>query len=108
MGIAGPDWDISLHEGKTILSTSSSSFDCPSLAGDYPDPDKCDVYYQCAEGVAHMHTCQQGLLYSMVTNMCDWQQNVDCEVNKGNKKEKVPLIPEVEQVVSNPFTVFGV
>ena len=53
-----------------------------------------------------MHTCQQGLLYNMVTNMCDWQQNVDCEVNKGNKK--VPLVPEVEQVVSNPFTMFGV
>ena len=106
VSIAGADWDNSLHTSHSLLD---SSFSCPSLSGHFPDRQKCSVYYQCAEGVAHSNTCQQGLLYNMVTNTCDWQQNVDCEVNKGNKD--VPTVAEVEQAVtismSKPFTAFG-
>lgn len=105
VSIAGADWDSSLHTGKSILSTSSSNFSCPSLTGDYPDPETCSVYYQCAEGVAHRHTCQEGLLWNMAINMCDWQQNVDCEVNKGNKE--APVASQVKHEASQPFTVFG-
>lgn len=105
VSIAGADWDSSLHTGKIILSTSSSNFSCPGLTGDFPDPDTCSVYYQCAEGVAHRHTCQEGLLWNMAINMCDWQNNVDCEVNKGNKE--APAVSQVKQEESRPFTVFG-
>ena len=104
VAIAGDDWDASLHQSKDILSTTTFSFSCPAKAGNFPDPDTCSVYYQCAEGVAHRHTCQQGLLWNMAINMCDWEMNVDCEVNKGNKE----LPPQVDQVASKPFTMFGV
>ena len=104
VAIAGDDWDASLHQSKEILSTTTFSFTCPAQAGNFPDPDTCSVYYQCAEGVAHRNTCQQGLLWNMAINMCDWENNVDCEVNKGNKEAP----PPVEQVASKPFTIFGV
>ena len=105
--IAGADWDTSLHTGKSILGTSSTSFQCPSLEGDYPDPGACSVYYQCAQGVAHQHTCQEGLNWNMVINMCDWEANVDCEINKGNRDVPPPSEDRPRQVMSQPFTSFG-
>jgi len=110
VSIAGKDWDSSLHTGKNILSgnsdSSTSNFQCPSLTGDFPHPESCSVYFQCAGGVAHKRHCQDGLNWNMVTGMCDWEQNVDCEINKGNKKvtasqAKVPV------AVNQPFTVFS-
>ena len=109
VSIAGSDWNSSLNTGKSLLATTSSSFSCPSLSGDFPDPENCAVYYQCAQGVAHRHTCQQGLQWNMLINMCDWEQNVDCEINRGNRG--LPTDAEVKQAVSSsiskPFTVFG-
>ena len=44
----------------------------------------------------------------MAINMCDWEQNVNCEINKGNRD--IPTEAEVKQAVissiSKPFTAF--
>jgi len=106
VSIAGSDWDTNLHTTHTVLDTSTTDFSCPAISGHFPDTENCSVYYQCAGGVAHKHTCQQGLLWNMVINMCDWETNVDCEINKGNRG--VPTQQQGQQAgvsdsISQPF-----
>ena len=59
-----------------------SNFQCPAAEGHFSDPESCDVYYQCAQGTAHAQTCQPGLKWNVVINMCDWEANVDCDINR--------------------------
>ena len=32
--------------------------------------------------MAHATTCQPGLAWNVVINMCDWEANVDCDINR--------------------------
>ena len=86
MAIAGDDWDMEIGIQKNLLDTSSSNFICPGPEGHFPDPESCAVYYQCAQGTPHKHTCEAGLKWNMINNQCDWEQNVDCRRNKRSYK----------------------
>jgi hypothetical protein len=62
MDIAGSDWDLSLSIEKNLVSgPSSSNYACPTPEGHFPDTEKCNVYYQCANGMATKHSCGAGL-----------------------------------------------
>ena len=63
-------------------TAQASDFTCPAVEGHYPDPEACNIYHQCAGGVAHATTCQPGLAWNVVINMCDWEANVDCDINR--------------------------
>ena len=63
-------------------TSQASDFTCPAVEGHYPDPEACNIYHQCAGGVAHATTCQPGLAWNVVINMCDWEANVDCDINR--------------------------
>ena len=80
LNIAGKDWDTNLHVSKT--TSTASDFTCPAAEGHYPDPKVCNIYHQCAGGTAHATTCQPGLAWNAVINMCDWEANVDCDINR--------------------------
>ena len=80
LNIAGKDWDTNLHVSKT--TSTASDFTCPAAEGHYPDPKVCNIYHQCAGGTAHATTCQPGLAWNVVINMCDWEANVDCDINR--------------------------
>ena len=84
MAIAGDDWDVEKGIEKNLLDTSRSSFICPGPEGDFPSPSSCSVYYQCAQGTPHKHTCEAGLRWNMDKNQCDWEHNVDCDRNKSS------------------------
>ena len=80
LSIAGADWDKNLHVSKT--TSTASDFTCPAAEGHYPDPKVCNIYHQCAGGTAHATTCQPGLAWNVAINMCDWEANVDCDINR--------------------------
>jgi len=93
LAIAGADWDSNLHVSKT--TSTVSNFQCPAAEGHFSDPESCDVYYQCAQGTAHAQTCQPGLKWNVVINMCDWEANVDCDYNRGIKALPPPSTPDL-------------
>ena len=82
LAIAGPDWDSNLHVSKA--TSTVSDFKCPAVEGHFPDPEVCGVYYQCAGGTAHAQTCQPGLKWNVLINLCDWEDNVDCDFNRSD------------------------
>ena len=79
--IAGENWNIDDGIEKNLLD-AQSTFVCPGREGHFPDPDSCSVYHQCANGTPTRNTCQEGLMWNMVTNQCDWTSNVNCNLNR--------------------------
>jgi len=85
MSIAGDHWEKDLLMGQKDDNSdglSGTNFVCPMSDGHFPDSDKCDVYYTCAGGIPHKYTCQTGLMWNTLTNQCDWEQSVNCSINK--------------------------
>ena len=77
MKIAGDDWD-SLNTLNN--DDSDDECTCPASEGHYASPSSCSVYYQCAQGRAHRRSCGAGLSYNILSNQCDWSQNVQCHL----------------------------
>ncbi|CAK8691283.1 unnamed protein product [Clavelina lepadiformis] len=46
--------------------------------GFYPDPERCECYYQCLNHVDTHKCCANGLLWNDQLGGCDWDYNVDC------------------------------
>ena len=78
--IAGDDWDSDETIQKS-LSKQLTKFICPANEGNFPDPNSCEVYHQCAHGASTRYTCQAGLKWNVATDQCDWEANVDCSLN---------------------------
>ena len=61
-----------------------SVFDCKKDGepnGYFPDPQQCDMYYECVDEVAATFLCPDGLMFDDRTNIeakCDYPFNVDC------------------------------
>ena len=87
MKIAGDHWERDLMMGSKAERGSSSTagetvdFVCPASEGHFPDPEQCDVYYQCAGGAPHRYSCHSGLQWNIYSNQCDWADSVDCSLN---------------------------
>ncbi|XP_064457399.1 protein obstructor-E-like [Ornithodoros turicata] len=64
---------------QTVLG--ASNFKCPSGNGFFPDPEQCDMYYECRRGVAHEKLCPDGMAFlanNPLYGRCDFTPNVDC------------------------------
>ena len=59
------------------------AFDCSSAEpnGFFPDPEQCDLYYECVDGVATPTLCPDGLMFDDTNSIdakCDYPFNVKC------------------------------
>src|SRR6056300_159694 len=58
------------------------TFRCPEHhAGYYPTSD-CKSYYWCSDGAVAdslLYSCDDGLLFDVQKERCDWETNVDCD-----------------------------
>lgn len=62
--------------------TASQKFQCPNNKNaQYEDPEQCDKYYDCQDGVVKEKLCPDGLVFDASIrrfNKCDQPFNVDC------------------------------
>ena len=67
-----------------IILIAFSAFDCRKDGepnGFFPDPEQCDLYYECVDGVATPTLCPDGLMFddrSSIEAKCDYPFNTDC------------------------------
>jgi len=81
MAIAGDNWEEKLLIGQEDDNSSSNSgYICPEAEGLFPSPFSCHEYFQCAQGEAHKQSCQTGLAWNSITNQCDWEESIGCNV----------------------------
>jgi len=56
-------------------------FSCPERNGYFADPEQCDLYYECQDGVPEAKLCPDGLLFedgNPNQEKCDYPFNVEC------------------------------
>ena len=74
--------EVSVVEPVEVVEVlpSGADFDCPGV-GTHPSPLDCVTYYQCTtDGMAYESRCPDGLYFNPKTKVCDWPDNVDCNV----------------------------
>merc|ERR1719471_2198634 len=91
-----------------LLDQCSSSFICPEADGTYPDPEDCDQFHVCSNGVHYHQNCPSGLRFNGGGLYCDWPDNVECglglrtTINGGGDYEPNAAI-FVGEVIQNPI-----
>ena len=68
---------------KQYFSIFSTAFDCANAEpnGFFADPEQCDLYYECVDGVSTVKLCPDGLMFddtNKIDAKCDYPFNVDC------------------------------
>ena len=77
---------------KSKCAIRFSAFDCRKDGepnGFFPDPEQCDLYYECVDGVATPTLCPDGLMFddrSSIEAKCDYPFNTDCGVREYVRK----------------------
>ncbi|KAH8034504.1 hypothetical protein HPB51_025166 [Rhipicephalus microplus] len=70
------------HVGvQCFNSLAGAQFQCPSSNGYFPDPEQCDMYYECRRGVAKPKLCADGMAFhegNPLYARCDFLGSVDC------------------------------
>lgn len=57
------------------------NFKCPEKNGFFPDPEQCDLYYECIDDIPEPKLCPDGLLFqdgNPNVERCDYPFNVEC------------------------------
>ncbi|XP_076276874.1 uncharacterized protein LOC143207169 [Lasioglossum baleicum] len=62
---------------------------CQALRGQFPSPKNCANYLNCWDGVVIEQSCPEGLLFSAVNLVCDYDYNVNC----GDRPRPTPKPP---------------
>lgn len=44
----------------------------------FADPNACECFYQCDNGVAKRIPCRMDLHFNATTNLCDWPEEAGC------------------------------
>jgi len=63
------------------IPAAALNFKCPEKNGFFADPEQCDLYYECQDGVPEPKLCPDGLLFEDGNpnhEKCDYPFNVEC------------------------------
>ena len=69
------------QSNEPLNAVPGAAFTCPQKFGQFEDPQQCDKYYECDDGVAKEKLCPDGLMFDPLNrkvNKCDQPFNVDC------------------------------
>lgn len=62
-----------LQEEMTSSSSQGTNhFRCLETDGYYSDPDDCQAFHHCANGVAYRHVCGEGTAFNEEQGVCSW------------------------------------
>merc|ERR1712243_303748 len=89
------------------VAAGQSNFRCPEKDGYFEDPNQCDKYYDCLDGIAEERLCPDGLVFdpfSRKREPCDHYFNVDCGDRLDLQPPKGPsdLCPRLNGFYSHP------
>ena len=87
LAIAGAGWDTK----GNIAKSKKKRFKCPKPEGHFADPENCKVYYRCVHGTSNQLQCGTGLKWNSKDSQCDWEDNVDCGLNRVPRSEAFVL-----------------
>ncbi|XP_063633394.1 protein obstructor-E-like [Cydia splendana] len=61
--------------------------DCPRQNGyfKHPDPQACDKFVYCSDGVPNEHPCPPGLIFDEESSNCDWKESVNRQCDHPTK-----------------------
>lgn len=74
-----------------------SDFACPETNGFFPDPEQCDLYYECVDNVAEAKLCPDGLLFedgNPNQEKCDYPFNVNCGTREFVQEPETGIDPK--------------
>merc|ERR1712079_927973 len=64
---------IAILIGAIILCAQAQedlpTFRCPEDNGFFPDPEQCDLYYECIDNIPEAKLCPDGLLFEVLKNL---------------------------------------
>ena len=63
---------------STSLSVSVGGVDCSAGDGLQPDPDNCEGFINCANGIAYTMHCVGGLYFDTNLYSCNWPSVTKC------------------------------
>eukprot|EP00094_Tigriopus_californicus_P013724 TCALIF_13280-PA protein Name:"Protein of unknown function" AED:0.12 eAED:0.41 QI:117/0.5/0.42/1/0.33/0.42/7/0/296 len=72
---------IFLFAISAAIKVELTDYVCEEPHGYFPDPEQCDLYYECKNGVATPKLCPDGLLFLLgeaISVKCDYPFNIDC------------------------------
>lgn len=80
--------DVSLPDPE-----SNTQYQCPDLAGVYPDTQYCHKYIRCWYGSGELYVCPKGKLYDEDLQRCRSKNSVYCydKINPYGKKQWLNL-----------------
>jgi len=61
---------------RTEVEPPISTTNCPRLFGTYADPENCNVFWNCQDGVANRYECPPGLAWDETSHACRWVNEV--------------------------------
>ncbi|KAF8789908.1 Protein obstructor-E like protein [Argiope bruennichi] len=74
---------------------------CPSSFGYYRHEGKCNLYYFCNKGVAHLKECPEGLHFNSKYGTCDWPKDVKCRYDQSRMEKRCRRFTEDFQCPAN-------
>jgi len=91
---------------RTLLQEPQPSKGCPRANGFYrhEDPEKCDKFVNCVDGVPHEHPCPPGLIYDDTASTCAWiaeSHRKDCFKSKKDLLDDGFSCPDVDVKTSD-------
>uniref|UniRef100_A0A2H1VW49 SFRICE_008059 n=1 Tax=Spodoptera frugiperda TaxID=7108 RepID=A0A2H1VW49_SPOFR len=79
-GNGGEDENVT----TTVAPTTESPICPPDVFGNVPHPDRCDAFYFCSGGTAHLFTCSEGMEFDRETKMCVPIAEGGCTLSQGS------------------------
>lgn len=73
-----------------------SNFRCPEDNGLFPDPEQCDLYYECIDGVSNPKLCPDGEVFDISKpnrERCILPYNVDCGARQYVQEPRLDVDP---------------
>ncbi|CAM1154075.1 Cda4 (predicted) [Pycnogonum litorale] len=74
------EWRVNCDTRQSRSETET--FRCPPHTGIFADPDWCNKYVNCADGIPFRRTCPRGLLFDSYRKVCNVFNKVHC----GNRR----------------------
>lgn len=95
--------------GAALANAQLSNFICPNTGdGYYEDPQQCDKYYDCVDGIAEARLCPDGFVFdpfSRKVEPCDHYFTIDCGPNRLKLQEpkgRNDLCPRLNGFYAHP------